>query len=374
MGSLLVGNPHFPWEGELRFAEVHLTVPGELDIYGAQLVGLPGVGIGFNEGVAWSHTVSAGKRMTAYLLTLDPESPTSYLVDGVSTPMTSTDYTIDILRADGTVDSETRTLWRSEYGPILDFPGLGWTETAVLTYRDANIDNTEFIEQYIAMAQVDSLDGLIEVQATFQGIPLFNTIAAGSDGRVWYADTAATPNLSAEAEALFLEQLETDPVTQIGYDNGVVVLDGSDSLFRWEVVPGARDPASCRSTRCRRSSRTDYVFNANDSYWVPSDEFRDRRRSRSCTASATPRSRCGRDRTPLCSARTTGSGWRARTAFLGRRVARRGVRQHSPHRAAAPSAGRRRLPLHPDRRGRRGPRRRGRGRAACRGRRPDRGM
>jgi len=273
VGSLLVGNPHFPWEGELRFAEVHLTVPGELDIYGAQLVGLPGVGIGFNEGVAWSHTVSAGKRMTAYLLTLDPESPTSYLVDGVSTPMASTEYTIDILRADGTVDSETRTLWRSEYGPILDFPGLGWTETAVLTYRDANIDNTAFIEQYIAMAQVDSLDGLIEVQATFQGIPLFNTIAAGSDGRVWYADTAATPNLSAEAEALFLEQLETDPVTQIGFDNGVVVLDGSDSLFRWEVVPGARDPGLVPFDEMPQIVTTDYVFNANDSYWVPSDEL-----------------------------------------------------------------------------------------------------
>ncbi len=67
-GSVLVANPHFPWEGELRFAEIHLTVPGEIDIYGAQLAGLPGIGIGFTEGVAWSHTVSAGHRFTAYIL------------------------------------------------------------------------------------------------------------------------------------------------------------------------------------------------------------------------------------------------------------------------------------------------------------------
>jgi hypothetical protein len=33
--------------------------------------------------------VSAGKRFTSYNLTLDPASPTSYLVDGVSVPMTS---------------------------------------------------------------------------------------------------------------------------------------------------------------------------------------------------------------------------------------------------------------------------------------------
>jgi len=64
-GGMLVANPHFPWEGELRFWEVHLTVPGELDAYGVQLSGLPGIGIGFNEEYAWTHTVSAGNRFTA---------------------------------------------------------------------------------------------------------------------------------------------------------------------------------------------------------------------------------------------------------------------------------------------------------------------
>ena len=62
--ALLLANPHFPWEGELRFAEVQLTVPGQFDVYGANLLGLPGIGIGFTDGVAWTHTVSAGKRMT----------------------------------------------------------------------------------------------------------------------------------------------------------------------------------------------------------------------------------------------------------------------------------------------------------------------
>ncbi|NND73377.1 MAG: acylase [Ilumatobacter sp.] len=272
-GGLLVGNPHFPWEGELRFTEVHLTVPGEVDIYGAQLVGLPGVGIGFTDGVAWTHTVSAGKRMTAYLLTLDPESPTSYLVDGTSVPMTAREHTIDILRADGSVDSETRTLYHSEYGPIVDFPGLGWTDAAVLSFRDANIDNDEFIEQYLDMVSVGSLDELIAVHEEHQGVPLFNTIATGADGRVWYADTSATPNLSAEAELLFVDKLFTDVITQVGYENGVVVLDGSDSRFRWEEVPGARDPGLVPFAEMPNVERTDYVFNANDSFWVPSDEF-----------------------------------------------------------------------------------------------------
>ena len=209
-GGLLLANPHFPWEGELRFAEAHLTVPGQFDIYGANLLGLPGIGIGFTDGVAWTHTVSAGKRMTGYNLTLDPTSPTSYLVDGAPVPMTATPTTIDILRADGTVDTETRTLWRSEYGPIIDFPGVGWTDSNVLTFRDANIDNNEFIEQYARMPAVQSIDDLVAVTAQYQGVPLFNTVATDSQGNTWYADSAATPNLSAEAEQLYIGKLFGD--------------------------------------------------------------------------------------------------------------------------------------------------------------------
>ncbi|MDQ3738473.1 MAG: penicillin acylase family protein, partial [Actinomycetota bacterium] len=100
-GGLLVANPHFPWEGERRFWEVHLTVPGEMDIYGVQLLGLPGVGIGFTENFAWTHTVSAGNRFTAYTLDLDPQDPTSYLLDGQSKPMTSQRHRVEIMQPDG---------------------------------------------------------------------------------------------------------------------------------------------------------------------------------------------------------------------------------------------------------------------------------
>ncbi len=272
-GGLLLANPHFPWEGELRFSEVQLTVPGSADIYGAQLLGLPGVGIGFTDGVAWTHTVSAGNRMTGYLLSLDPASPTSYLVDGQSVPMTSTDASIEILRPDGTVDTETRTLWRSEYGPILDFPGVGWSGTNAVSYRDANIDNDEFIEQYARMPYIQSVADLQALTAEYQGVPLFNTVAVGDDGSTWYADTSATPNLSATAEQAFIGDLFNDPLTQVAYDQGFVLLDGSDSAFRWEDVAGARDPGLVPFSEMPMVQRNDYVFNANDSFWVPSAEF-----------------------------------------------------------------------------------------------------
>ncbi len=266
-GGMLIGNPHFPWEGSLRFWEVQLTTPA-MNIYGAMLIGLPGVGVGFTKEFAWSHTVSAGARFTGYLLDLDPADPTRYLVDGVSVPMTSTDYTVDVRQPDGTTVQQHRRLYHSEYGPIVNFPGLGWTTAKTLTFRDANLNNDEFVDQYLAMDTATTFDEFIAAHRTHQGVPLFNTIAVSRDGRAWYADTSATPKLSPAAEAKYRQALATDPITKIAKANGAVLLNGSDSTFRWAEVPGARDPGLVPFDEMPQVERGDYVFNANDSFWM----------------------------------------------------------------------------------------------------------
>lgn len=267
-GGMLVANPHFPWEGQLRFWEVHLTVPGEVDIYGAQLSGLPGVGIGFTEQFGWTHTVSAGRRFTAYRLELVPGDPTSYRVGDEVREMTPREFTIEVLGDDGEVDTQTHTRWHSHHGPILDFPGVGWTDEATITLRDANIDNDEFIDQYTEMMLAADLDEFIDVHRTRTGVPLFNTVAVSADGRAWYADTSATPQLSDEAIAAYEASREEDLLVAAAADSGAVLLDGSDEQFEWVEVEGARDPGLVPFDEMPMMERPDYVFNANDSFWM----------------------------------------------------------------------------------------------------------
>ena len=268
-GGMLVANPHFPWEGELRFWEVHLTVPGVADAYGVQLSGVPGIGIGFTSEFGWTHTVSAGNRLTAYSLDLVPGDPTSYVYGDETRQMTSKDLEIEVLGDDGDLETVTHTSWSSHYGPILDFPGFGWTADATITYRDANIDDDEFIDQYFGMLEAKDFDEFQQVHAEANGVPLFNTIATSADGRAWYADTSATPDLSDEAIAAYDAALETDPVTQVAAQNGVVLLDGSDPTFEWVEEDGARDPGLVPFADQPQVEREDYVFNANDSFWMP---------------------------------------------------------------------------------------------------------
>jgi acyl-homoserine-lactone acylase len=265
--TMLVGNPHFPWQGMLRMYEVHLTVPGELDVYGVSLLGSPAVQIGFNDAVAWSHTVSAGRRFTAYSLDLVPGDPTSYRYGDEVREMSSVDVAVEVLQPDGSTLEVERTFWASHYGPVIDFPGVGWSTERTLTFRDANADNDELLPQFFAMNTAGSMEEFIEAHATWQGVPWVNTIAASADGRIWYADTSATPNLSDEAIAAWKQRVESDPITSIALDNGVVLLDGSDPIFEWVDDPEARDPGVVPFSKMPQLERTDVVFNANDPYW-----------------------------------------------------------------------------------------------------------
>jgi acyl-homoserine-lactone acylase len=270
--GMLLANPHFPWEGPNRFWEVHLKVPGKLNVYGAQLTGVPLVGVGFNENIAWTHTVAAGNRFTVYKLSLLPGDPTSYVVDGEPHKMASTDATVEVLNPDGSLGEVHRTLWSTQHGPVLNFPGVGWTDSMVLDLRDANINNRNLLRQYLAMNQASSMKAFQAAHERYLGIPLFNTIATSREGTAWFAQTPATPNLSPEALAAYAERLKSDPLTSVAANSSAVVLDGSTSRDEWVDAPGSRDPGLIPFDKLPQLERNDYVFNANDSFWLANPE------------------------------------------------------------------------------------------------------
>lgn len=267
-GGLVMANPHFPWYGEARFWECHLTLPGELDVYGACLVGIPGVQMGFNRDVAWSHTFSRGNRFTLYRLDLVPGDPTRYRFGDDERPMTATGHRIEVRGDNGATSTLTRTLWSSHHGPMVNLPLLGWGSELAFTYRDANLDNVGMLQMYLDMDRATGVDGLRAAQAQTRAMPWANTLAADSAGNAWYADTSATPNLSATAQARFRERLATDPIAALLAENRVPLLDGSEPDDVWVDEPGARGPGLVPHDRLPELFRRDVVVNANDSHWL----------------------------------------------------------------------------------------------------------
>lgn len=268
-GGLLLANPHFPWEGELRFWENHLMIPGELNVYGVALSGLPGVQIGFNEAVAWTHTVSAGHRFTLYRYDLDPADPTVYIVDGEPRDMIADDFTIEVAAPDGTVAKMSRTLYSTEHGPAVDVTPLNWSTNQVIAIRDANLEITTVLDQYLGMDSAMSMDEFQSVHEQFQGVPWVNTISTSADGRAWLTDTSATPNLSPEAIEAWRADVEAGGLSGLALEQaGVILLDGSNSLFEWVDDPDAPAAGLIPFRDVPQLERADYVFNANDSHWL----------------------------------------------------------------------------------------------------------
>ncbi|MCY1047040.1 penicillin acylase family protein [Corallococcus sp. bb12-1] len=261
--GMLVANPHFPWEGSLRFHESHQTIPGKLDVYGVSLLGVPVVNIGFNRDIAWTHTVTASSHLTLYRLKLVPGDPTAYVYDGQVRRMTGEEHTIAVRQDDGSMGTEKRTYWRSHHGPMLAGPGADWSDETAYTARDATEGNDRFAEHWLRMNTAHSLEEATNVERTVRGAPWVNTLLVSADGSTRYADASPVPALSAQTVEAYRASLENTPDAAIFASLGLVLLDGSTSRDEWVGLDGdARGLVPAQVVP--QLERTDYVMNAND--------------------------------------------------------------------------------------------------------------
>jgi acyl-homoserine-lactone acylase len=266
--GMLIANPHFPWEGNQKLHENQITVPGLVDVYGASLLGVAVVNIGFNQDVAWTHTVTTARHFTLYQLTLLEGDPTSYMYDGTVRKMTPIDYAIQVKQDDGSLVEQHRTLWRSHYGAMVNIPALGgWGLGSAYTYRNANEDNFDIAEEWLRMNRAKSLSDLEDVNEAVHGNPWVNTMAVDAAGNALYMDATRTPALSEPALAALSDALANDAITQAVDAQGATLLDGSKSEFEWQDDDD-RIPGIVSFAHSPRQERDDYVFNANDSYWL----------------------------------------------------------------------------------------------------------
>ncbi|MFF3018546.1 penicillin acylase family protein [Streptomyces sp. NPDC057939] len=275
--SMMLANPHFPWQGKNRMWQSHLTIPGKLNVSGASLLGLPAVNIGYNNDVAWSHTVATVAPFGLFDVQVDPFDPTKYLVDGAWERMTSQQVGVDVRNADGSLGRVTRTLWSTRYGPIttsMQGQPLPWVVSAHAV-RDVNMDNLRALNTWFRLDQAKDVDEVVSALETTQGVPFFNTVASDRGGKALYADIQATPNITDEharscltltGQLLFNQSLRLPNVPPIS------IFDGKRSECDWPDDPNAVAPGLLDPRKQPRLIRSDFVGNANDSAWLANPE------------------------------------------------------------------------------------------------------
>ncbi|WP_063738313.1 MULTISPECIES: penicillin acylase family protein [Streptomyces] len=262
--GLLLGNPHYPWQGGRRFWQSQQTIPGELNVSGASLLGTTVVNIGFNDKVAWSHTVATGVPLNLHQLTLSPGDPTSYLVDGRPERMTARTVTVPV--KDGA--PVTRTQWWTRYGPVVGGLGaqlpLPWTATTAYALNDPNAANLRGSDTALGFGKARSTRDVADALRRTQGLPWVNTIAADSAGHSYFSQSQVLPRITDE-----LAQRCSTPLGRATYPaSGVAVLDGSRSDCALGSDPDAVQPGVFGPARMPVLQDTPYVENSNDSAWL----------------------------------------------------------------------------------------------------------
>ncbi|MFD3699207.1 penicillin acylase family protein [Streptomyces sp. NPDC058646] len=262
--GLLLGNPHYPWQGGRRFWQSQQTIPGELNVSGGSLLGTTVVNIGFNEKVAWSHTVATGTPVNLHQLTLDPADPTAYLVDGTPEKMTRRTVTVPV--TDGA--PVTRTQWWTRYGPVVSHLGAGlplpWTTGTAYALNDPNAANLRGSDTALAMGRARSVAGIQDALERTQGLPWVNTVAADSAGGTLFTQSQVLPRITDDLAARC-----STPLGRATYPaSGLAVLDGSRADCAIGTDPDAVQPGVFGPGKAPTLRDAPYAENSNDSAWL----------------------------------------------------------------------------------------------------------
>lgn len=259
--GLVIGNPHFPWQGPNRFWQMHVRGPAGYEVMGVGLAGTPMPTLGFNKDVAWTHTVTEARHFTLYQLTLDPADPTRYMVDGTSEAMTAQTVTVPMPEGQ---DAVTRTLWSTRWGPVFVVParGITWSAQTAFALKDANRGNQRAIETWLRIGEARNVGEVRAAVSETLGIPWVNTIAADRHGDALHADVTAVPNVSAEKAKTC-----ATPIAPL-FAEFAILLDGSKAACEWDAATGTPEPGLMPAGDQAATTVRSWLTNSNDSYWI----------------------------------------------------------------------------------------------------------
>jgi penicillin amidase len=217
---LLSGDPHLNLSLPSIWYEVHLQVPGELDVYGVTFPGIPSVVIGFNRDVAWSATNTGADVLDFYWETLDHETaPRRYLFDGEWREL---EHHVEYFRGRDGEQIAVDTLYYTHRGPVF------FGDDGPLSMRWTVLEEAGSMEAFSGAARSTSVSEFESAMESFHA-PAQNWIVGDRMGNIGIRSTGRFP-------------------IRPGGGEGTEIRDGTTSQSDWlgywplDEYPGSRNP------------------------------------------------------------------------------------------------------------------------------------
>ncbi len=183
--ALLAGDPHLDLSLPSIWYEVHMVVPGKLDMYGVTIPGAPGIVIGFNRDVAWTFTNTGADVLDYFHERVDDDAhPTRYSVDGASKPV---ERRIEQYRnARGSVIA-TDTLLFTHRGPLRHVAGR-W-----LSMQWTALETGHELQAFVDASHAKTAMEVEDAMARSFMAPAQNMLAADRAGHIAIRSTGRFP-------------------------------------------------------------------------------------------------------------------------------------------------------------------------------------
>jgi acyl-homoserine-lactone acylase len=187
--AMLVQNPHLPWWNEFLFFESNLILQGKR-MYGTTLVGFPGIAIGFNEHLGWSHTDNTIDNADTYEVALSGDG---YLLDGETTAFEKSVKTLMVKQEDGSLNEIELPVLKTEHGPV-----VAQKDEKALAIRMVGLDRPDMFLQWWRMINSQNLTEFEDALKMAQ-IPFWNVMYADRHGDIFYLFNGLVPERNQDS-------------------------------------------------------------------------------------------------------------------------------------------------------------------------------
>lgn len=173
----LLVNSHQPYKGPVAWYEARLKSEEGWDAVGGVFPGSPLMLHGHNRRVGWASTVNKPDLVDTYVLTVNPDNPDQYLLDGEWRQFEKTNVDIKVKLWGPFWWTVSRDVEYSEHGPVIR------QEHGTYAVRYAGMGEVGNLDQRLAMNKAGSLEEWLAAMG-MQALPSINYIYADADGNI----------------------------------------------------------------------------------------------------------------------------------------------------------------------------------------------
>ena len=182
----LLINSHQPMTGPVAWWEAHIVSEDGLDITGGLFPGTPVILHGFNRHLGWANTVSKPDLTDIYRLTLNPEDPKQYQLDGAWRAFREETALLRVKLFGPFALKVRRPVYRTDHGPVI--------EAAHGTYavRYAGMGEIRQLEQYVRLNLAEDWTAFNAAMG-LNALPSINYVYADKDGTIAFIHNGQYP-------------------------------------------------------------------------------------------------------------------------------------------------------------------------------------